>query len=645
LRPGGEDEPCVCLDAANGIRLKPFAAASRHEPNETTYRCDHAFGADASQDQVFNQAIAPICDTVLRGYNGAVIAYGQTGSGKTYTMLGNPRNKGVVPRTIQNLFGALPRRLDWSVEVSVIEIYNEKVRDLLAPGPGVTHVEVHETRAEGGCVSFRCIEATRRPASCPEDALGALAEGMKRRETARTDMNHTSSRSHLIFSLFTSQTDRELGAKLHGLLHLVDMAGSERLKRSMSADCTKQRSQGLLSAASTQTLPRAESRDRKREAGEINKSISQLSLVIHRLTGPTSGMMQCVPYRDSMLTRILAECFGGNSKTCIIVTCSAAWADRDETRCSLEFGKRVKHVKNKAEINLEIIHEPSPVMRALVDKEVEHLNREREEMRREREVWICDRARIRERLSETQLLLQQAAEDAIRGQEARAADVRRSEEDALALQERWLAAEAKAADIQSASAAHASTLNDSVGALHAALKEAGVELVRAREEKDAVACQLEEQRLQLRSQAAEWQKALREKDGVISTLRARLLEDIAALEQEKASMAARFDAERAALQFQAQELRASAAVSGEVKASAAASGEAVEDVAAAARICEENGASLAAQVAERGAALRRGLEAARAQAAELQHRRRTRLECLEEDAAGVAGRWRQFAKV
>merc|ERR1719272_710547 len=194
---------------------------------------------------------------------------------------------------------------------------------------------------------------------------------MRRRETARTDMNHTSSRSHLIFTLCTTQSEQEVGATLRGRLHLVDLAGSERLKRSMSSDSPRigggsvgppvggrdpqRRPSG---AGGTPRTPR----DQRREAGEINKSLSQLALVIQRLTGPSNSSLQYVPYRDSMLTRLLAESFGGSSKTCLMITASALAKDREETRSSLEFGKRAKLVKNKAEINLEVTHAPTAIM-------------------------------------------------------------------------------------------------------------------------------------------------------------------------------------------------------------------------------------------------------------------------------------------
>merc|ERR1719171_3116818 len=138
---------------------------------------------------------------------------------------------------------------------------------------------------------------------------------------------------------------------------------------------------GSITPTRPGTTPRTP-RDQRREAGEINKSLSQLALVIQRLTGPTATSVQYVPYRDSMLTRLLAESFGGNSKTCLIITCSCASKDREETRCSLEFGKRAKLVKNAAEINLEVTHEVTPVMQAFVQKELADLHREKEEISR-----------------------------------------------------------------------------------------------------------------------------------------------------------------------------------------------------------------------------------------------------------------------
>merc|ERR1719203_2467915 len=97
-------------------------------------------------------------------------------------------------------------------------------------------VDIHEQLSAGsGVPTFVCPDATQRDAHTPEEALTALLEGIRRRETARTDMNHSSSRSHLIFTLTATQSDDALKATLRGRLHLVDLAGCERLKRSMAS--------------------------------------------------------------------------------------------------------------------------------------------------------------------------------------------------------------------------------------------------------------------------------------------------------------------------------------------------------------------------------------------------------------------------
>merc|ERR1719171_2683191 len=188
---------------------------------------------------------------------------------------------------------------------------------------------------------------------------------------------------------------------------------------------------GSITPTRPGTTPRTP-RDQRREAGEINKSLSQLALVIQRLTGPTATSVQYVPYRDSMLTRLLAESFGGNSKTCLIITCSCASKDREETRCSLEFGKRAKLVKNTAEINLEVAHESKYVMRALVAKQFAEMQRETELLMRERELMLVDHEAVKQRLSKAEGRLQVAVADALGQQEQRASEVRKLEEEKAA---------------------------------------------------------------------------------------------------------------------------------------------------------------------------------------------------------------------
>eukprot|EP00747_Dinoflagellata_sp_TGD_P031815 gnl/TRDRNA2_/TRDRNA2_135566_c1_seq2.p1 gnl/TRDRNA2_/TRDRNA2_135566_c1~~gnl/TRDRNA2_/TRDRNA2_135566_c1_seq2.p1 ORF type:complete len:804 (-),score=157.56 gnl/TRDRNA2_/TRDRNA2_135566_c1_seq2:52-2196(-) len=609
---------------------------------------------DAPQEQVYNNAVVPIVEGVLQGYNGAVIAYGQTGSGKTHTMIGNGRSKGIAPRAVAAIFAALSERQGWTVEVSVLEIYNERVRDLLAPG--ITHVDIHEHINGNDFMSFRCPDATRWAAANPSEALAALTEGVRRRETAATDMNHSSSRSHLIFTLTTAQHDSEVGATLRGRLHLVDLAGSERLKRSMSASrsegqplVTRQHSRGPAQSPRTP-------RDQRREAGEINKSLSQLALVIQRLTGAASSQLQYVPYRDSMLTRLLAESFGGSSKTCLIITCSALGRDREETRCSLEFGKRAKLVRNKAEINLEVTQQPSIVMQALVVKELENMQREREDLLRERAILAEKTASMQEQLSRAQCLLREAAADALHQQDLHGSEVRQQEEEKACLQRRWVEVAATAAEIQEVSACEVTRLRSERSALHSRLSEAAAEIARLQQEakrhetEDAelrahsVACerQLEERnkmvaglRREIQTLAQDRADALSKLERENAGLRERWNADITRLEQEKATDLARYQEEKAELRQTLQNVLREASRLHENMVPT------TEEAAAASRRAEEESVGFAAQCASQGATLRKSLEAARADVTRLERARGERFLSLEMEAAELQRMWRQ----
>jgi len=487
LRPGLE-EPCASAEDG-AVRL-------RAETGEKFFRCDHAFGPGASQEDVFTAAVVPICQAVLRGYNGAVIAYGQTGSGKTHTMIGDLRAaKGVAPLAVTTIFTGLSKRRAWCVEVSVLEIYNERARDLLATGPGAHVVDVHEVRLDDHVgVSFRCPDAVTWPCRRPEDALEALSEGMKRRETARTDMNHHSSRSHLIFTLCTCQSDREVGATLRGRLHLVDLAGSERLKRSMASESpaqslTPQRGGGggagsttprRSSPAPAPGTPRSggalrNARGQRREACDINKSLSQLALVIQRLT-TASGGMQYVPYRDSVLTRLLADSFGGSSKTCLIICCSAMAQDREETRCSLEFGRRAKLVRNRAEINLEVQNEPSPVLKALIAKTIARLQCESSEMRCEHDAILREQARFEKGEAHAQQKCREAEAVTLALRNQTAAEMCQIKEEMGHLRRGWAETEVEVARIQAETAAGVAEHQAEREALRGELEDSASEL-------------------------------------------------------------------------------------------------------------------------------------------------------------------------
>mmetsp|Transcript_65799 Transcript_65799/g.122709 ORF Transcript_65799/g.122709 Transcript_65799/m.122709 type:complete len:970 (-) Transcript_65799:71-2980(-) len=565
LRPPDDDEICACVDGPNAVRLvaqsigpnvssgnRSGASSPRFDTGEAIYPADHVFGPNSTQEEVYNQAVTPICDAVINGYNGAVIAYGQTGSGKTYTMFGsmtggsgiNGKSRGIAPRAVTQLFDALSQQSCWSVEVSVLEIYNERVRDLLAPGPGVTHVEIHEVPVQDdGTTSFRCPQATCWQANCPDEALAALAEGLRRRETARTDMNHTSSRSHLVFTLCTSQTDNEIHATLRGRLHLVDLAGSERLKRSMSSERTNGRFLVRHNSRPPGNGGRTP-RDQVREAGEINKSLSQLALVIQRLTGPSSGGAQYIPYRDSMLTRLLAESFGGSSQTCLIIAASPSSRDRDETRCSLEFGKRAKLVRNKAEINIEMQdYELSPVMQAMVAKELEKMRIEREAVLREREALLAERTDMRDKMDLLRTLLQNAVDDALCQQQQRNEDVSNLQAERKVLKARLVDAREQVLQVQQSSSEAAQRALEERCSLSRRLHEVSSEVVLLQQEREVEAQRHKDEVRRLQTEAEGWCKLLEEKDRESSTLQA----EVRRLGREKADAVSRLEAENASL--------------------------------------------------------------------------------------------------
>jgi len=640
LRPGSNDDVCVVPDAHNGVRLRQ-SQSLRTETSEAVYRCDRTFGPEASQEDVYQQAVTPIVDSVIRGYNGAVIAYGQTGSGKTHTMIGDARRKGVAPRAVGELFRALENRSNCTVEVSVLEIYNERVRDLLAPGPNVTHVEVHEHCANEQNVSFRCPDATSWRASNPEEALAALNEGMRRRETARTDMNHTSSRSHLIFTLTATQSEGIIGATLRGRLHLVDLAGSERLKRSMSSD----------KAFRTPSLTPRTPRDQRREAGEINKSLSQLALVIQRLTGPQHSSLQYVPYRDCMLTRLLAESFGGSSKTCLIITCSSLSKDREETRCSLEFGKRAKLVRNDAVINLEVTHEITPVMQALVQKEIRQLQlqiqQQKQAMAQERELLLADIQTHKQKLASTQELLKEAAHDVVAQQTCHFEEARRHEDEKIQIQHCNTEILRSAKDAQDELAEQVSELQKCRMELHSRLCDAASEISRLTQDKATTTLQHEEDMERLRAEVAEQVKQVESQKSQTAAFRAestalrdRWLEDVTRLEAEKSEVIAKAEAEKATLRQRLADATASLARQEERFAARLGPVGAVEEASAAAQQAQAEGVTIMAQSSDKLAVLRKQLEAALSATSESTQLRKTRLTDLEAAHLEMKHKWR-----
>eukprot|EP00063_Salmo_salar_P011930 XP_013986765.1 PREDICTED: kinesin-like protein KIF16B isoform X10 [Salmo salar] len=292
-----------------------------------------------SQEKVFKDLGSDVLKAAFQGYNACIFAYGQTGSGKSYTMMGNPGDAGLIPRICEGLFSRIAGMTRWDeasfrTEVSYLEIYNERVRDLLRRKSTQTYnLRVREHPKDGPYVE----DLSKHLVQNYHDVEVLMEAGNINRTTAATGMNDTSSRSHAIFTINFTQAkfDTEMPCETISQIHLVDLAGSER------ADAT-----GATGV-------------RLKEGGNINKSLVTLGNVISALAdlsqdGVNTNLKKkqvFVPYRDSVLTWLLKDSLGGNSKTIMIATISPADVNYGETLSTLRYANRAKNIINKPTIN------------------------------------------------------------------------------------------------------------------------------------------------------------------------------------------------------------------------------------------------------------------------------------------------------
>ncbi|XP_055763504.1 kinesin-like protein KIF16B isoform X8 [Salvelinus fontinalis] len=292
-----------------------------------------------SQEKVFKDLGSDVLKSAFQGYNACIFAYGQTGSGKSYTMMGNPGDAGLIPRICEGLFSRIAGMTRWDeasfrTEVSYLEIYNERVRDLLRRKSTQTYnLRVREHPKDGPYVE----DLSKHLVQNYHDVEELMEAGNINRTTAATGMNDTSSRSHAIFTINFTQAkfDAEMPCETISKIHLVDLAGSER------ADAT-----GATGV-------------RLKEGGNINKSLVTLGNVISALAdlsqdGVNTNLKKkqvFVPYRDSVLTWLLKDSLGGNSKTIMIATISPADVNYGETLSTLRYANRAKNIINKPTIN------------------------------------------------------------------------------------------------------------------------------------------------------------------------------------------------------------------------------------------------------------------------------------------------------
>ncbi|XP_063771146.1 kinesin-like protein KIF13B isoform X2 [Pseudophryne corroboree] len=312
---------------------------ARSQPKVFAY--DHCFWSMdesvkekfAGQDVVFQCLGENILQNAFEGYNACIFAYGQTGSGKSYTMMGTADQPGLIPRLCSTLFDRTQQaetdELSFKVEVSYMEIYNEKVRDLLDPKGSRTSLKVREHKVLGPYVDG----LSKLAVSSYRDIESLMSEGNKSRTVAATNMNEESSRSHAVFNIILTHTICDKQSATSGekvsKLSLVDLAGSERATKTGAAG------------------------ERLKEGSNINKSLTTLGLVISALADQGAGKNKnkFVPYRDSVLTWLLKDSLGGNSKTAMVATVSPAADNYDETLSTLRYADRAKNIVNHAVVN------------------------------------------------------------------------------------------------------------------------------------------------------------------------------------------------------------------------------------------------------------------------------------------------------
>ncbi|KAL5269141.1 hypothetical protein ACHWQZ_G002835 [Mnemiopsis leidyi] len=317
--------------------------------NKKTFTFDHSYWSTNSKDEhfatqkmVYNDIGKEFLHHSFDGYNTCIFAYGQTGAGKSFTMMGAPQAdlKGVIPQTCEEMFQRIGEETDedttFSVEVSYMEIYNEKVHDLLNPANNNKNLRVREHPVLGPYVE----DLAKLAVQSYTDISDLMDEGNKSRTVASTNMNETSSRSHAVFSIILTQRKFNkptgLTAEKVSKISLVDLAGSER------ADAT-----GATGA-------------RLKEGANINRSLTTLGKVISALAEQANAKTTTkkrgkkdnfIPFRDSVLTWLLKENLGGNSKTAMIAALSPANINYDETLSTLRYADRAKQIVCKAVVN------------------------------------------------------------------------------------------------------------------------------------------------------------------------------------------------------------------------------------------------------------------------------------------------------
>nr|XP_034989188.1 kinesin-like protein KIF1A isoform X14 [Zootoca vivipara] len=344
-REMGKDSKCIIQMTGNTTTI-----INPKQPKETpkSFNFDYSYWSHttpedinyASQKQVYRDIGEEMLQHAFEGYNVCIFAYGQTGAGKSYTMMGRQEKdqQGIIPQLCEDLFSRINDttndNMSYSVEVSYMEIYCERVRDLLNP-KNKGNLRVREHPLLGPYVE----DLSKLAVMSYNDIQDLMDSGNKARTVAATNMNETSSRSHAVFNIIFTQkrhdAETDITTEKVSKISLVDLAGSER------ADSTGAKGTRL------------------KEGANINKSLTTLGKVISALAEMDSGpnknkkkkKTDFIPYRDSVLTWLLRENLGGNSRTAMVAALSPADINYDETLSTLRYADRAKQIRCNAVIN------------------------------------------------------------------------------------------------------------------------------------------------------------------------------------------------------------------------------------------------------------------------------------------------------
>uniref|UniRef100_A0A8B9VIE5 plus-end-directed kinesin ATPase n=1 Tax=Anas zonorhyncha TaxID=75864 RepID=A0A8B9VIE5_9AVES len=337
------DLAMVPPSSLTSLSLSP-AILNPKQPKETpkSFSFDYSYWSHttpadinyASQKQVYRDIGEEMLQHAFEGYNVCIFAYGQTGAGKSYTMMGKQEKdqQGIIPQLCEDLFSRINDttndNMSYSVEVSYMEIYCERVRDLLNP-KNKGNLRVREHPLMGPYVE----DLSKLAVTSYNDIQDLMDSGNKARTVAATNMNETSSRSHAVFNIIFTQkrhdAETDITTEKVSKISLVDLAGSER------ADSTGAKGTRL------------------KEGANINKSLTTLGKVISALAEMNKKKKKTdfIPYRDSVLTWLLRENLGGNSRTAMVAALSPADINYDETLSTLRYADRAKQIRCNAVIN------------------------------------------------------------------------------------------------------------------------------------------------------------------------------------------------------------------------------------------------------------------------------------------------------